>query len=76
MHLSRDFAKHHDEAISTAVAATLELGDLDERDKLLMQRKISNHGLGLRSMEKNLEFLFSCWLHAVDQVNQTSVSTL
>ena len=23
-----------------------------------MQRKISNHGLGLRSMEKNLEFLF------------------
>ena len=23
-----------------------------------MQRKISNHGLGLRSMENNLEFLF------------------
>ena len=58
IHLSRDFAKQHDEAISTAVAATLELGDLNERDKLLMQRKISNHGLGLRSMEKNLEFLF------------------
>ena len=41
-----------------AVAQTLELGDLTERDKLLMQRKISQHGLGLRSMEKNLEFLF------------------
>ena len=41
-----------------AVAATLELGNLTERDRLLMQRKISNHGLGLRSMEKNLEFLF------------------
>ncbi len=33
--------QQHDEAILTAVAATLELGDLDERDKLLMQRKIS-----------------------------------
>ena len=58
MHLSRDFAKQHDEAICSAVAATLELGDLNERDKLLMQRKISKHGLGLRSMEKNLEFIF------------------
>jgi hypothetical protein len=57
-HLSRDFAKQHDEAIIKAVAATLDLGDLTERDKLLMQRKISQHGLGLRSMEKNLEFLF------------------
>ena len=56
--LSREFAKQHDEAISKAVAETLELGDLTERDKLLMQRKISKHGLGLRSMEKNLEFLF------------------
>jgi hypothetical protein len=58
MHLSRDFAKQHDEAISKAVAATLELGELTDRDKLLLQRKISKHGLGLRSMEKNLEFLF------------------
>ena len=57
-HLSRDFAKQHDEAITKAVAATLDLGELSERDKLLMQRKISQHGLGLRSMEKNLEFLF------------------
>ena len=56
--LSRDFAKQHNEAISKAVAETLELGNLTERDKLLMQRKISKHGLGLRSMEKNLEFLF------------------
>ena len=31
---------------------------LTKRDKLLMQRKLSNHGLGLRSMETNLEFLF------------------
>ena len=58
MNLSRDFAKQHDETLFGAVAATLELGNLTERDKLLMQRKISNHGLGLRSMEKNLEFLF------------------
>ena len=56
--LSRSFAEQHDEAISNAVAATLDLGVLTERDKLLMQRKISKHGLGLRSMEKNLEFLF------------------
>ena len=40
------------------MAATLDLGQLTERDKLLMQRKISKHGLGLRSMEKKLEFLF------------------
>ena len=58
MHLSRDFARQHDEAITAAVANALELGTLTERDKLLMQRKISNHGLGLRSMESNLEFLF------------------
>ena len=57
-HLSRDFARQHDEAISAAVANALELGTLTGRDKLLMQRKISNHGLGLRSMETNLEFLF------------------
>jgi hypothetical protein len=36
MHLSRDFAKQHDEAISKAVAATLELGELTDRDKLLL----------------------------------------
>ena len=52
------YEPQHNEAISKAVAETLELGDLTERDKLLMQRKISKHGLGLRSMEKNLEFLF------------------
>ena len=58
MHLSREFACQHDEAITTAVANALDLGILTDRDKLLMQRKISNHGLGLRSMESNLEFLF------------------
>ena len=58
MHLSRAFARQHDEAITTAVANALDLGTLTDRDKLLMQRKISNHGLGLRSMESNLEFLF------------------
>ena len=58
MNLSRGFAKQHDEALFSAVAATLELGQLTDRDRLLMQRKVSNHGLGLRSMEKNLEFLF------------------
>ncbi len=31
IHLSRDFAKQHDEAISTVVATTLELGDLVKR---------------------------------------------
>ena len=58
MHISRDFARHHDEAIMTAVADVLDLGTLTPRDRLLMQRKISDHGLGLRSMEANLEFLF------------------
>jgi hypothetical protein len=58
MHLSRDFARQHDEAITAAVSDALDLGMLTDRDKLLMRRKISNHGLGLRSMESNLEFLF------------------
>ena len=58
MHLSREFARQHDEAIMTAVASVLDLGVLTPRDLLLMQRKISDHGLGLRSMEANLEFLF------------------
>ena len=47
MNLSRDFAKQHDEALFGAVAATLELGNLTDRDRLLMQRKVSNYGLGL-----------------------------
>ena len=55
INLSRHFAHEHDEAITTAVADALAL---TKRDKLLMQRKLSNHGLGLRSMEANLEFLF------------------
>jgi hypothetical protein len=58
MEVSRTFAQQHDEALYTAMATVLDLGELNQRDKLLMQRKISNHGLGLRSMEKNLEFLF------------------
>jgi hypothetical protein len=58
MHLFRDFARQHDEAIMTAVADVLDLGVLTPRDKLLMQRKISDHGLGLHSLEANLELLF------------------
>jgi len=58
MHLSRDFACQHDEAIMNAVAEVLDLGTLTPRDRLLMQRKISDDGLSLRSMEANLEFLF------------------
>ena len=56
INLSRHFAHEHDEAITTAVADALDLGPLTKRDKLLMQRKLSNHGLGLRSMEANLEY--------------------
>ena len=48
----------HDEAITTAVADALDLGPLTKRDKLLMQRKLSKHGLGLRSMKANLELFF------------------
>ena len=44
--------------LTAAVSDALDLGTLTDRDKLLMQRKISNHGLGLCSMESNLEFLF------------------
>ena len=34
------------------------LGELNERDKLMIQRKLSKHSLGLRSMDKNFDFLF------------------
>ena len=72
IYLSRDFARQHDEAISEAVAATLDLGVLTDRDKLLMQRKISKHGLGLRSMEKKLEFLFiSGFIRSIKSVKNT-----
>ena len=67
--LSRSFAQQHDEAISSAVAAILDLGELNERDKLLMQRKISKHGLGLRSMEKKLGVSLPCRLHEVNQID-------
>ena len=71
MHLSRDFARLHDEAITEAVAKALELGELNARDKLLMQRKISDHGLGLRSMEGNLEFLFlSGFMRSVQSIKR------
>ena len=58
INLSRHFAHKHDEAITIAVANALDLGPLTKRDKLLMQQKLSNHGLGLCSVEANLEFLF------------------
>ncbi len=58
MNLSRDFARQHDEAIMNAVAKVLDLGTINPRDKLLMQCKISDHGLGLQSMEANLELRF------------------
>jgi hypothetical protein len=57
-HLSRAYAQRHDEAIQNAVSKALDLGDLTPRDRLLMQRKISRHGLGIRSVAKNLEFHF------------------
>jgi hypothetical protein len=56
--ISRTYAQQHDDALREAVASTLQLGQLRERDILQFQRKISNHGLGLRSMEENLDFLF------------------
>jgi len=58
MDISRPFARRHDEALRNAVAQVLQLGQLTQRDILQMQRKVSNHGMGLRSMESNLEFLF------------------
>ena len=54
------------------MVATLDLGELNERDKLLMQRKISKHGLGLRSMEKNLEFLFLAgFMRSIKSIKRT-----
>ena len=69
MHLSRDFARHHGKAITEAVAKALGLDELNARDKLLLQRKISDHGLGLRSMEGNLDF-FSFRVHAVSAIKR------
>ncbi len=43
--------------MTTAVANALVLGTITDSDKLLMQRKISDNGLGLRSMNTNIEFL-------------------
>ena len=56
--VSRDFAIEYDAAIQNAVAQVLGLGTLNARDLLQIQRKVSNHGLGLRSLEYSLEFLF------------------
>jgi hypothetical protein len=52
------FVPLYDEAIQNAIAEVLGLGTLNEHDRLQIKRKVSNHGLGLRSMEGNLEFLF------------------
>ncbi len=45
MNLSRDFARQHDEEITNAVAEVLDLGTLNPRDKLLMQRDTHNQKL-------------------------------
>jgi hypothetical protein len=58
MSILREYAIKHDALLQNAVAEVLGLGILSERDLLQIQRKISNHGLGLRSMEFSLEFLF------------------
>ena len=58
MSVSRDFAIEYDGAIQNAVAEVLGLGTLNACDLLQIQRKVSNHGLGLRSLEYSLEFLF------------------
>ncbi len=63
----------HDEAITTAVANALNLGTLTNREKLLMQRKISNHGLGLNSIESNLEFLFLASFMKNGKINKTFI---
>ena len=60
MSVSRDFAIEYDGAIQNAVAEVLGLGTLNACDLLQIQRKVSNHGLGLRSLEYSLEFLFFC----------------
>ena len=54
--ISRDYARQHDEALADAMADALELGALTERDQLLLQRKISHHGLRMHSMEHSLDF--------------------
>ena len=46
--LLRSFAH---EAISNAVAPTLYQEELTKKDKPMMQRKISKHGLGLKSVK-------------------------
>ena len=55
MSVSREYAIKHD---ANAVAEVLGLGVFSDRDLLQIQRKVSNHGLGLRNMEFNLDFLF------------------
>ncbi len=73
--LSRSFAQQHDEAISNAVTATFD-PELTERNKLLMQREMSRHGLGLRNMKKILGVSLPCKLHEVNQVNKAYFSQL
>ena len=58
MSVSREYAIKHDAILQNAVAEVLGRGVLSDRDLLQIQRKVSNHGLGLRNMEFNLEFLF------------------
>jgi hypothetical protein len=57
--ISREYAIRHDTLIQTALATVFELNDaFTEREKLQLQRKLSDHGLGFRSMEHSVSFLF------------------
>ncbi len=71
----KGLALQHDEAIMNAVAEVLDLGTLIY-DKLLMQRKISDHGLGLRSMEAKPGVSVPSGLHEDCEVDHYGISQL
>ena len=53
--ISREYAIQHDTLIQTALATVFELNDaFTEREKLQLQRKLSDHGLGFCSMEHSV----------------------
>ena len=70
INLSRKFAHEHDEAITTTVADTLT-----KRDKLFMQRKLSNHGLGPQHGGQS-GISLSRWFYENSEINHVCFSSL
>jgi len=82
--LTREYAEQHDQMLHSALKDIMGIdGQFTLREKLQLQRKLSSHGFGFRSISFNLNFLFldgfaksvrclSHWKAATEAINHAA----